>query len=73
MEKYHQEAEIKRKIIQKQFQDISDVALVEELAERVNKKSIILSMYSNHERIFVDAKDITKGIVAPLPITIKKN
>jgi trimethylamine:corrinoid methyltransferase-like protein len=50
-DKYYQASEIKRKILEKQFQAISDVAIIEELRERVIKQRIQLSLYPQHKKI----------------------
>jgi hypothetical protein len=70
--KCYQESEKKRLILEKQFQDISDLAIIEELKERVKKQAIKLSIYPHQDHIFMEGKDIDKSGGACLPIEIKK-
>jgi hypothetical protein len=49
------------------------VELIEELENRVKyKPTIKLSMYPNHQHIFIEGKDIKCGSGACLPIEIKE-
>jgi len=69
-DQYYQESEIRRKILERQFQDISDVDLVEELKRR--EKNIKLTKYSNQDHVYLEATDIKSGIYFSLPLTVKK-
>ena len=70
--KKFQEHEARQKILMAQFQAISDVELIVELRRRVSKQDIKLSFYPNQDHIFITAKDLTKEVSFPLPITIKE-
>lgn len=72
LEKEIQEHEARSKILTAQFQEISDVELIDELRKRVRKQDIKLSIYPHQEHIFMTAKDLTKEVSFPLPIEIKE-
>ena len=66
---YYQASEIRQQMLQKQFQEISDVDLVEELKRQENIK---LSMYPNQDQVYLKVKDIRVGTWVTLPFTLKK-
>jgi hypothetical protein len=72
LEKLLAESEKKRTILTHKFLAISDVAIIEELNERVKNQRIKLSMYPQQDHIYLEAKDIDQGIYASLPIEVKK-
>ena len=67
---YHQVSEIRRKSLEKQFQDISDVDLIEELKRR---KNIKLSMKAGDKLAWIEVKDTKCGIITPFSIEIIKD
>lgn len=72
-QKLAQERQVRENFLNSKFQEISDVELIEELQKRVEyQPTIKLSMYPNHQHIFLEAKDIKCGISTPLPIEIKE-
>ena len=72
LEKQSQEKVAREEILTKKFSAISDVEIIEELQKRVEKQAIKLSMYPNHQHIFIEGKEIRYGISTPLPIQIKE-
>ena len=62
------------KFLTAKFQEISDVELIDELARRVKYQPnpIKLSMYPDHQHIFITGKDIKCNSGTTLPIEIKE-
>jgi hypothetical protein len=56
------------------FSEISDVELITELERRIKYQThpIKLSMYPDHQHIFIEGKDIRCNSGTTLPIEIKK-
>jgi len=67
---YYQESEIRQQMLQKQFQDISNVDLIEELNRR---KNIKLSMKTGSKLAWIEVEDTKCGIMAPFSIEIIKD
>lgn len=63
----------RKKFLNTEFQEISDVELIEELNKRIEQQAIKLSMDSGHRHIFIEGKDIRCRIIVPLPIEVKEN
>jgi hypothetical protein len=69
-DQYYQESKIRQKFLEKQFQDISDVDLVEELKRR--EQNIKLTKYPHQDHVYLEAKDIKSGTYFSLPLTLKE-
>ncbi|KLL03629.1 MAG: hypothetical protein MRERV_36c010 [Mycoplasmataceae bacterium RV_VA103A] len=70
--KLAKEKEERRKFLTTKFQEISDVELIEELKKRTQNQTIKLSMYPNHQHIFIESKDIKCSSGNCFPIEIKE-
>jgi len=73
-EKLAKERDERGKFLTVKFQEISDVELIEELARRVKYQPnpIKLSMYPDHQHIFIAGRDIKCNSGTTLPIEIMK-
>nr|CAG8614575.1 2838_t:CDS:2 [Entrophospora candida] len=72
LEKVAKERQERGNFLNTKFQEISDVELINELKKRTQSQAIKLSMYPNHQHIFIEGKDIKCETITPLPIEIKE-
>jgi len=72
LEKAAKEHDKRNNFLNTKFREISDVELIDELKKRTQNQTIKLSMYPNHQHIFIEGKDIKCGSGACLPIEIKE-
>jgi hypothetical protein len=74
LEKVAKEREERGKFLNTKFSEISDVELIAELEKRVKYSTnpIKLSMYPQHQHIFIESKDIKCNSSTPLPVEIKE-
>ena len=74
LQKLAKERKERGKTLTAKFQEISDVELIDELERRVKYQPnpIKLSMYLDHQHIFIEGKDIKCNLGTTLPIEIKE-